>query len=242
MASTVRACAPPPRGLGGWWRRSAPGCSPPRCPARLHLRRSVRPRRRRLARRASGDHPLAANRPAAAPIPADRRAAQPVLRRRRRYPHLGRRDRRSRRVPPPDPNRPRRRRRQRMRPSSRRPVQRAGGQAQYIERLVPESSGGELAALRYWMLENLTQPLSIDTLAERAHMSRRNAWAAGSDAGSAAPQVCGTGDYRCWRRSARVAAILVLTAGSVSISHWKSSLVNLRSRPGAAHLTVARRA
>jgi transcriptional regulator GlxA family with amidase domain len=53
------------------------------------------------------------------------------------------------------------------------PPQRAGGQAQYIERLVPESSGGELAPLRDWMLENLTQPLSIDTLAERAHMSRR---------------------------------------------------------------------
>ena len=53
------------------------------------------------------------------------------------------------------------------------PPQRAGGQAQYIERLVPKSSGGELAPLRDWMLENLTQPLSIDTLAGRAHMSRR---------------------------------------------------------------------
>jgi transcriptional regulator GlxA family with amidase domain len=53
------------------------------------------------------------------------------------------------------------------------PPQRAGGQAQYIERLVPKSSGGELAPLRNWMLENLTQPLSIDTLAGRAHMSRR---------------------------------------------------------------------
>jgi transcriptional regulator GlxA family with amidase domain len=53
------------------------------------------------------------------------------------------------------------------------PPQRAGGQAQYIERLVPESSGDELAPLRDWMLENLTQPLCIDTLAERAHMSRR---------------------------------------------------------------------
>src|SRR6266851_9695142 len=53
------------------------------------------------------------------------------------------------------------------------PPQRAGGQAQYIERLVPESSGGELAPLRDWMLENLAQPLSIDALAERARMSRR---------------------------------------------------------------------
>jgi transcriptional regulator GlxA family with amidase domain len=53
------------------------------------------------------------------------------------------------------------------------PPQRAGGQAQYIERLVPKSSGSELAPLRDWMLENLAQPLSIDALAERAHMSRR---------------------------------------------------------------------
>jgi len=54
--------------------------------------------------------------------------------------------------------------------------------------------------------------------------------------------VSGTADYRCWRRSAKVVASLALTAGSVSMSHWKSSLVNLRSRPGSAHLMVARRA
>jgi len=60
-----------------------------------------------------------------------------------------------------------------MRPSPRRPPQRAGGQAQYIERLVPKPSGSELAPLRDWMLQNLAQPLSIDALAERAHMSRR---------------------------------------------------------------------
>jgi transcriptional regulator GlxA family with amidase domain len=53
------------------------------------------------------------------------------------------------------------------------PPQRAGGQAQYIERLLPEPSGGELAPLRDWMLENLAQPLSIDALAEHAHTSRR---------------------------------------------------------------------
>lgn len=53
------------------------------------------------------------------------------------------------------------------------PPQRAGGQAQYIERLRPEASGGRLAPLRNWMLGNLANDLSVDVLAERAHMSRR---------------------------------------------------------------------
>ena len=53
------------------------------------------------------------------------------------------------------------------------PPQRVGGQAQYIERLARESRVGELAPLRDWMLDNLAQPLSIDALAGRAHMSRR---------------------------------------------------------------------
>src|SRR6478735_6206809 len=53
------------------------------------------------------------------------------------------------------------------------PPQRQGGQAQFVERLRPEASGDQLAALRDWMLENLALPLDLDTLARRAHMSRR---------------------------------------------------------------------
>lgn len=53
------------------------------------------------------------------------------------------------------------------------PPNRAGGQAQYIEALLPEARGSGLAQLRDWMLENLAQPLGLDQLAERAHMSRR---------------------------------------------------------------------
>jgi transcriptional regulator GlxA family with amidase domain len=53
------------------------------------------------------------------------------------------------------------------------PPQRAGGQAQYIERLLPASRGDELVALRDWMLANLGARLSIDALAEQVHMSRR---------------------------------------------------------------------
>jgi len=53
------------------------------------------------------------------------------------------------------------------------PPNRAGGQAQYIETLLPQANGSELAQLRDWMLDNLAQPLSLGALAQRAHMSRR---------------------------------------------------------------------
>jgi transcriptional regulator GlxA family with amidase domain len=53
------------------------------------------------------------------------------------------------------------------------PPQRQGGQAQFVERLLPEASSGDLGPLRDWMLENLARPRDLDTLARRAHMSRR---------------------------------------------------------------------
>jgi transcriptional regulator GlxA family with amidase domain len=53
------------------------------------------------------------------------------------------------------------------------PPYRAGGQAQYSEELLPQANGSELAQLRDWMLDNLAQPLSLDALAQHAHMSRR---------------------------------------------------------------------
>jgi transcriptional regulator GlxA family with amidase domain len=53
------------------------------------------------------------------------------------------------------------------------PPRRRGGQAQFFEQFRPEASGEELAPLREWMLDNLAQPLTVDDLAERAHMSRR---------------------------------------------------------------------
>jgi transcriptional regulator GlxA family with amidase domain len=53
------------------------------------------------------------------------------------------------------------------------PPRRHGGQAQFVERLRPEASSDDLGPLRDWMLENLALPLDLDTLATRAHMSRR---------------------------------------------------------------------
>jgi len=53
------------------------------------------------------------------------------------------------------------------------PPRRAGDQAQYVERLRSRPSGHELAGLREWMLDNLAEPLTIDELAARTHLSRR---------------------------------------------------------------------
>jgi transcriptional regulator GlxA family with amidase domain len=54
------------------------------------------------------------------------------------------------------------------------PPQRAGGQAQFIERLRPAASGTELAAIRDWMLANLAHHHTLNALSQRAHMSRRS--------------------------------------------------------------------
>jgi transcriptional regulator GlxA family with amidase domain len=51
------------------------------------------------------------------------------------------------------------------------PAYREGGQAQYVDMPVPETQG--FAGLLDWMREHLDQPLSVNALAERAHMSPR---------------------------------------------------------------------
>ncbi|CAB3642858.1 GlxA family transcriptional regulator [Achromobacter pestifer] len=52
---------------------------------------------------------------------------------------------------------------------------RHGGQAQYIEQPLPEREGSDkLTATLDWAIENLRQPLSLDLLADKAGMSRRN--------------------------------------------------------------------
>ncbi|WP_425826184.1 GlxA family transcriptional regulator [Streptomyces fractus] len=53
------------------------------------------------------------------------------------------------------------------------PPFRDGGQAQYIERPVPEDPGASTSATRQWALEHLDEPLSLPQLAEHAHMSLR---------------------------------------------------------------------
>ncbi|TCN35479.1 transcriptional regulator GlxA family with amidase domain [Kribbella orskensis] len=53
------------------------------------------------------------------------------------------------------------------------PPRRAGDQAQYVERLRSQPTGHELAGVREWMLDNLAEPITIDVLAARVHMSRR---------------------------------------------------------------------
>ncbi len=53
------------------------------------------------------------------------------------------------------------------------PPQRPGGQAQYVERLLPEASGDQLAPLRTWLLGRLAEPIDLDMIAGSAGMSRR---------------------------------------------------------------------
>ncbi|MBV9844770.1 MAG: helix-turn-helix domain-containing protein [Kutzneria sp.] len=53
------------------------------------------------------------------------------------------------------------------------PPWRDGGQAQYIERPVPESSTTGTATTRQWALEHLHLPLTLADLADHARMSRR---------------------------------------------------------------------
>ncbi|MFT4137296.1 helix-turn-helix domain-containing protein [Microbacterium sp.] len=53
------------------------------------------------------------------------------------------------------------------------PPQRDGGQAQFIDRPLPESSSLSLAPVTDWVLQNLSADLSVERLAARAHMSPR---------------------------------------------------------------------
>jgi len=53
------------------------------------------------------------------------------------------------------------------------PPWRDGGQAQYIERPVPDATANGTTAARQWALENLHQPLTLTDLAEQSHMSLR---------------------------------------------------------------------
>ncbi|MDN5895003.1 MAG: helix-turn-helix domain-containing protein [Nocardioides sp.] len=53
------------------------------------------------------------------------------------------------------------------------PPHRDGGQAQFIARAVPDCTAETLGPLLTWILENLAEDLSVDTLAHRSHMSAR---------------------------------------------------------------------
>lgn len=55
------------------------------------------------------------------------------------------------------------------------PLQRAGGQAQFIDHPMPAPDGDcPVARTLHWALEHLSQPLEVAALAARAHLSRRS--------------------------------------------------------------------
>lgn len=53
------------------------------------------------------------------------------------------------------------------------PPQRDGGQAQYIDRPLPEAQGDSLAVVTDWAIEHLREDLTVESLAAHAHMSPR---------------------------------------------------------------------
>ncbi|MCG7205585.1 GlxA family transcriptional regulator [Streptomyces arenae] len=53
------------------------------------------------------------------------------------------------------------------------PPFREGGQAQYIERPVPDDDATSTSATRQWALQQLSEPLTLPQLARHAHMSLR---------------------------------------------------------------------
>lgn len=53
------------------------------------------------------------------------------------------------------------------------PPHRAGGQAQFIARAVPDCDAETLGPLLTWIVENLREDLSVESLARQAHMSER---------------------------------------------------------------------
>ena len=53
------------------------------------------------------------------------------------------------------------------------PPFRDGGQAQYIERPVPDDNASSTAPARQWALQHLAEPLNVPRLAALAHMSQR---------------------------------------------------------------------
>ncbi|MFG2821607.1 GlxA family transcriptional regulator [Kitasatospora sp. NPDC048365] len=53
------------------------------------------------------------------------------------------------------------------------PPQREGGQAQYVERPVPERTDAGTSVTRAWALDRLHEPLQLADLADHARMSRR---------------------------------------------------------------------
>ncbi|GAB2976051.1 GlxA family transcriptional regulator [Actinotalea caeni] len=50
---------------------------------------------------------------------------------------------------------------------------REGGQAQFIEHPVPQDTDRSTSATRQWVLDNLAQPITLEDMARRAHMSVR---------------------------------------------------------------------
>ncbi|NYJ02946.1 transcriptional regulator GlxA family with amidase domain [Nocardioides thalensis] len=53
------------------------------------------------------------------------------------------------------------------------PAHRTGGQAQFVDLSVPRSDDASIEPVLQWARENLSEPITVDSLAQRAHLSPR---------------------------------------------------------------------
>lgn len=114
---------------------------------------------------------------------------------------------------------------------------RQGGQAQFIERPVPvSSSDGRFSQVLDWVTQNLEQTHSIDALAERAVMSRRNFT-------RHFRQATGT-SFKQWllnQRMAHAQRMLETSEASIEVVAQEAGFgtaLSLRQHFRAAHVTI----
>lgn len=114
---------------------------------------------------------------------------------------------------------------------------RDGGQAQYISRPMPEPDGvGDLGDTLQWALGNLDQPITVDALATRARMSKRNFTRRFTEATGASPAAWLTS--RRLDEARRLLESSDLSVDAVATRSGFRSVVTFRQRFGAAYGTT----
>lgn len=114
---------------------------------------------------------------------------------------------------------------------------RDGGQAQYIKRPMPDPGGvGQLGDTIEWVLEHLDQPITVDTLAARARMSKRNFTRRFNDVTGSSPARWLT--TRRLDESRRLLESSTLSIEAIASRSGFGSVVTFRQRFGDAYGTT----
>lgn len=122
------------------------------------------------------------------------------------------------------------------------PPWRDGGQAQYIEQPVPQEGREGTAAARAWAMERLSEPITLNDLAEHAHMSLRTFIRRFNDEVGVSP-----GRWLIQQRVLRARHLLESTdlpvdeiAGQVGFATGTSLRQHLRAAIGVSPITYRR--